>query len=206
MGNTKIRDDRVNVFLKELANKRRKLVHQQYCGKVSKFNLSARSGKMLVKETSTKSTHPWCSGIELEGSHIVEDDTLRPSQSGKPFSKEVGVVLESLYRRGMTGFGRKHSQHSKKWGVLFTPYCGCYRAPSPQKVSVNTPGGQENTPEIILPKRCCTTPIIGVTATPSTLIHTRTYASTHARTHTHYCMCTVSSFNATPSLYPSLPP
>ena len=40
----------------------------------------------------------------------MEDDTSRPSQSGKPFSKEAGAVLESLYRRGMTGWGRKHSQ------------------------------------------------------------------------------------------------
>ena len=68
---------------------------------------------MLVKRTYTKSTCPWCdhcSGMELKGSHIVEDDTSRPSQSGKPFSEEVGAVLESLYRRGMIDWGRKHSQ------------------------------------------------------------------------------------------------
>ena len=87
-----------------------KLVHRQNCGKVFTFNPSARSVKMLIKRTYTKSTCPWCSGMELEGSHIVEADTLRPSQSGKPFSEEVGAVLESLYRRGMTGWGRKHYQ------------------------------------------------------------------------------------------------
>jgi len=38
---------------------------------------------------------------------------------GKPFSKEVAAVLEAMYSRGMTGWGRRHSgdlySHVKVW-------------------------------------------------------------------------------------------
>ena len=45
------------------------------------------------------------SGSDSEG----ESPIITTVQPGKPFSKEVAAVLEALYSRGMTGWGRKHS-------------------------------------------------------------------------------------------------
>ena len=45
------------------------------------------------------------SGSDSEG----ESPAMTTVQTGKPFSKEVAAVLEALYSRGMTGWGKKHS-------------------------------------------------------------------------------------------------
>ena len=51
------------------------------------------------------------SGSDSEGGSDIEGESpiITTVQSGKPFSKEVAAVLESLYSRGMTGWGKKHS-------------------------------------------------------------------------------------------------
>ena len=45
------------------------------------------------------------SGSDSEG----ESPIMTTVQSGKPFSKEVAAVLEALYSRVMTRWGKKHS-------------------------------------------------------------------------------------------------
>lgn len=57
------------------------------------------------------------SGSDSEGGSDIEDGSdiegespiMTTMPSGKPFSKEVAAVLEALYKRGMTGWGKKHS-------------------------------------------------------------------------------------------------
>ena len=51
------------------------------------------------------------SGSDIEGGSNSEGESpvITTVQTGKPFSKEVAAVLEALYSRGMTGWGKKHS-------------------------------------------------------------------------------------------------
>lgn len=47
---------------------------------------------------------------DIPSSPTLEEESLMPVQSNHPFSPEVVAVLQSLYRRGMTGWGKRHSQ------------------------------------------------------------------------------------------------
>ena len=51
------------------------------------------------------------SGSDIKGGSNSEGESpvITTVQTGKPFSKEVAAVLEALYSRGMTGWGKKHS-------------------------------------------------------------------------------------------------
>lgn len=43
---------------------------------------------------------------ELEAAKVPTDST----KAGRPFPKHISNVLESMYNRGMTGWGSKHSE------------------------------------------------------------------------------------------------
>ena len=45
----------------------------------------------------------------MPSSPSLEEASLMPAQSNQPFTPEVVAVLQSLYRRGMTGWGKRHS-------------------------------------------------------------------------------------------------
>ena len=65
----------------------------------SDFSDPERDDPQLPEDNSTDSESP---------DDAVQQSTLQSAASGQPFPKRVTEVLENLYSRGMTGWGKSH--------------------------------------------------------------------------------------------------
>ena len=65
----------------------------------SDFSDLERDDSELPEDNSTDSESP---------DDAVQQATLQSAASGQPFPKRVTEVLENLYSRGMTGWGKSH--------------------------------------------------------------------------------------------------